>query len=164
MNPVIKYFSAEKSWCIAGAAIAVGSVAIALWFLFRSRQSFQAGMAWPFIILGIIFFMICFSVARRSDGDASRVTSMLATDQASLVSTELPRMVTVMRNFTVIISLEIAFLLASVSLLIWANLSMTWRGVMTGLLIQASWLLVFDLFARARGAVYMNYLEGVIKT
>jgi hypothetical protein len=164
MNPAIKYFTSEKNWCIVGAMIAVLSVAIALWFLLRSRQPFQTGIAWPFLILGIVFFIICASVAFRSNSDASRVSKMITGDRTSIASQEIPRMTAVMRNFTVIISLEIAFLVASISLLLLANLTTTWKGAMTGLLVQASWLLIFDMFARARGAEYLTYLESIVKT
>jgi len=164
MNPVIRYFSAEKAWCSGGAIIAILSVAVALWFFFRVRQPFQTGMAWPFLVLGIIFFIICLSVARRSDGDAARVEALISQNQPGLRSEELPRMTGVMRNFTIIISLEVVFLLTSISLLVWGNLSIAWRGAMTGLLIQAAWLFVFDMFARSRGGVYLNYLKTLAES
>ena len=161
MNPAVKYFSLERTWCTVGVAIAAISILIALWFFFKVKQPFQTGMAYPFMLLGIVFFVICLSVALRSSGDLARVTNMIEQDRGALASVEVPRMAAVMRNFTVIIILEVTFLLVSGSLLLWVNLSPQWKGAMTGLLIQATWLFVFDLFANSRGKVYANYLEGL---
>jgi len=147
---------------MGGVFIAVISVIVALWFLIRVRQPFQTGIAWPFVILGVIFFVICLSVALRSDADLARVTSMIESDRAGLATKELPRMAAVMRNFTVIISIEVLFLVASISTLLFMNLSVHTKGVMTGLLMQASWLFIFDMFARSRGADYYNYLRSVV--
>src|SRR5262245_50481185 len=98
MNPIIRYFSAEKAWCSVGAAIAVLSAGVALWFFLKGRNAFQTGLAWPFLILGILFFIICLSVALRSDADATRVTTMVNGDLTTLKGVELPRMTAVMRN------------------------------------------------------------------
>jgi len=162
MNPVVKYFSAERIWCTAGATIAVISIVLALWFFFKVKQPFQTGMAYPFMLMGIAFFAICLSVAFRTSGDLARVTAMIEQDRAALASVEVPRMTAVMRNFTIIIVLEVTFLLVSGSLLLWANLSPAWKGAMTGLLIQASWLFVFDLFAQSRGKTYATYLQSLV--
>jgi hypothetical protein len=161
MNPVVKYFSAEKMWCTGGAMIAILSIGIALLFFLRIKQPLQTGMAWPFLILGFIFFVICLSVALRSGADASRVSLWVDTSKENLTSQELPRMIGVMRNFTIIISLEVVFVLVSITCLFAMNLSTLTRGVMLGLLIQAGWLLIFDMFARSRGADYLSYLKSV---
>jgi hypothetical protein len=162
MNPVVKYFSAERAWCTIGAALALLSILVALWFFMRVKQPFQTGVAYPFLSLGIIFFTICLSVALRSQADISRVMTMIDNDLGSLRSIEVPRMNGVMRTFSIIIVIEITFVCTSAALLFFANLSPVWRGVMTGLLIQAGWLLIFDLFAQNRGREYANYLQGVV--
>jgi hypothetical protein len=164
MNPAVKYFSLERAWCTAGVAIAAISILIALWFFFRVKQPFQTGMAYPFMLLGIVFFVICLSVALRSSGDLARVTNMIQQDRPALASVEIPRMNTVMRNFTVILVLEVTFLLVSGSLLLWVDLSPSWKGAMTGLLLQAAWLFIFDLFAHSRGKEYAAYLESLLSS
>jgi len=164
MNPVIKYFSAERAWCTAGAAIALISVLVSLWFFFRIKQPFQTGMGYTFLLLGILFFIICVSVAWRTQADIARVSMMIGSDIASLKTVEIPRMNSVMRTFSIIIGIEITFVLASAALLFFANLSPTWKGAMTGLLVQAGWLLVFDLFAQSRGREYDSYLQSLVGT
>jgi hypothetical protein len=163
MNPIIRYFSAERLWCTGGAIIAVASIGIACWFLFRVRQPFQSGMAWPFLGLGILFFTICLSVAIRSTSDIARVTSMVKSNLPGIASEEQPRMSAVMRTFTIIIAVETAFVVASIAILLLADPSPVWRGVTTGMLVQAGWLLIFDLFARYRGAQYYEYLNGLMQ-
>lgn len=162
MNPAIKYFSLERTWCTVGVAIAAISILVALWFFFKVKQPFQTGMAYPFAALGVVFFAICLSVAMRSSGDMTRVTNMIEQDRAALASIEVPRMAGVMRNFSIILVLEVTFLVVSGSLLLWATLSPAWKGAMTGLLIQATWLFIFDLFAQSRGKEYANYLQRLV--
>jgi hypothetical protein len=161
MSPVVKYFYAEKIWCAAGAGLAVLSIVLALWFLLRVRHPLQTGMAWPFMLLGLIFFVICLTVALRSNSDASRVSSWLADGKSNLASQELPRMTGVMKTFTVIISVEVLMLAASISCLLFLNMTRFTRGVILGILLQCCWLFIFDMFARSRGAEYLNYIKSV---
>lgn len=162
VSPVIKYYTAERMWCIAGAVIALASIAIAVWFLFKTKEQYTTGISYPFLVLGIIFFAICASVATRSTADLRRVTDIIQSSPPLLGNGEIPRMQKVMANFNVIIVLELVFVTSSLLVLVFASPSPLWKGVWTGLIIQSAWLLVFDLFARSRGKDYFIFLQSVL--
>jgi hypothetical protein len=160
MNPIVKYFEAEKMYCWIGLAVTVLTIGLALTWLFRTKLPFYNGVAWPFLIFGIFLLLICIGVIIRSPKDIQRVSAMIENNRSSISQEEIPRMDTVMRNFKVIIVVEIVLIALAGGLMLFASLSPLWRGVATGVLYYAAFLLAFDLLAQHRGSIYLEFLKN----
>jgi len=161
MNEVEKYFNAEKIFCLFGAIFGFISLLLAAYFLFKIKQPFYTGMSYPFIALGLFFLIICGSVFVRSPKDVIRVNSMLKNERTLIQTEELPRMEKVIKNFGVIIIVEIIFIVVSLGGIFFINSGLQLRGIFTGILIQSSFLLVFDVLAHHRGKIYFDFLKGI---
>ena len=161
MNPIVKYFDAEKTYCWIGLAVTVFTIALAISWLFRTRITFYNGMAWPFLIFGVFMFSICIGIIFRSPKDTQRVRAMVDSNRSLITAEEIPRMNKVMKNFKVIIFTEIVLIISAVALLVLTSLPAVWRGVAHGVLYYALFLLAFDLLAQHRGGVYLAYLKNL---
>jgi hypothetical protein len=163
MNPVIKYFDAEKTWCIGGLFVGLLTIGFAAYWLIKLKQPFYNGVSWPFLLFGLFISSICIGIIIRSPKDVERVNVIIETNNRLVQSEEIPRMEVVMRNFKVIIIVEIIFILVS-GVLLFPNFSDVWKGVAAGVLFYATFLLVFDLMAQRRGEVYVEFLKSIVKT
>lgn len=162
MNPVLKYFNAERFYC--GIGITIGGIALllALYFWLKVKQPFYVGMAYPLVIVGTFFLIICTGVFFRSPRDIARVQHAIGNDRSHIKSVELPRMDGVMKTFRVIMVVEVVLVAVSALLLLFAPLSPAWKGAMSGLLALAASLLAFDWLAAQRGQVYLDFLKGLV--
>lgn len=161
MTPIEKYFTAERWYCAGGIILGLAAIAVAGYFLLRVREPYYSGMAWPLLVIGLLFLIICVGVFVRSPQDITRVTDYVQANSPLLQSEELPRMARVMKTFKVILIVEVALVVLSVALLLLAPLTPTWKGVFTGILIMALLLLAFDYLADKRGQIYWDYLKGL---
>ena len=99
MEFVNKYFWAERMESLL--FMIVGGLAVILackGWLGEYNELFR-GMAWPFLLVGLIQLIVGASVYFRSPRDARRVNRMLENDPAQIRKEEIPRMEQVMRNF-----------------------------------------------------------------
>lgn len=158
MEPVLKYFQAEKVYCIFGACFAALSLVVALYFLLSVRQPFYSGMAYPFLVMGLFFLVICTTVAHRAPADIARVTSFITENRSLIREQELPRMNNVMTSFRIIIVIELVLIVASVVVLIVLGDKSLIKGIFAGVLIHASFFLLFDLLAQQRAKEYLEFL------
>jgi hypothetical protein len=163
MNPVIKYFSAERFYCAIGIGIGVVAILVAICFLVRIKQPFFNGASYPLLIVGLFFLVICTGVYMRSPKDIVRVNAAIANDPTHVKSIELPRMEKVMSNFRVIMIVEVSLVLISAAGLLFFRLAPTWRGALSSLLILSLLLLAFDWLADKRGNEYHQYLKTITK-
>lgn len=161
MNPIVKYFDAEKTYCWIGLLVTLVTIGLAINWFFRTRVTFYNGMAWPFLILGVLLLVICVGVIIRSPSDIRRVSAMVDNNKSLISAEEIPRMDKVMRNFSVIIIVEITLIVVAGILLLFMNLPIIWRGIAFGILYYALFLLAFDLLAQHRGGVYLAYLKSL---
>jgi len=158
MNPVEKYFTAERWYCAGGIAIGLIASSLALYFFLKVKEPFYSGMGWPFLVLGFFFLIICTGVFFRSPHDIARVNAAIEKKDAHVKDVELPRMDKVMRNFKVIILVEISLIVLS-TVILFLKVSPTMKGAFTGILIMATLLLVFDYLADKRGGEYHRFLK-----
>jgi F0F1-type ATP synthase assembly protein I len=160
MNHAEKYFNAERAECLFGLFLSAVSVGLSGYF-FTIDKSFFRGLAWVFIVFAIIQFIVSIIIVIRSPKDIARVNQFLQTEKSRISSEEIPRMVTVLRNFVVYRYAEIVFIILGLVLYFFQSQDM-WQGVGLGLIIQAGVLLVFDFFAEKRGKVYLSFLKTQI--
>ena len=154
---MVSYFAAEKaeSWLF----ILVGVVALgaSVWLL-RTGSSYR-GMAWPLIAVGLIQLVVGGTVAFRTDAQVAELTAQLASSPSAFQLAEVPRMEVVMRNFALYKGIELALLLVGVALTYAFRQKELVYGIGVGLVMQASLMLVLDLFAERRGDEYLSALR-----
>jgi hypothetical protein len=147
------YFDGEKH---AGLLLAVFAVAV----LVAAATVFRGGPALRSfaVTLGIVALAeIALGVGlyARTGPQVRRLTEQLDSDPEAFYSAEAPRMSRVQRNFVVIEYIELLIVVGSAITAISSKARPGLTGVALGLLISASVLLAFDLFAERRGAEYL---------
>jgi hypothetical protein len=135
---------------------------VAIYFLVKLKQPFYNGMGYSLILLSIGLGSICVGVITRAPKDISRVTSIIESKRSELTATEIPRMTAVQRNFNVFIAGEVVLILICASALFFLSKGSPWRGAAAGVLIYAAYLMMFDTIARARGKVYLDFLNSLV--
>lgn len=160
MEPISRYFNAEKSESLIFIIAGLLAVIIGVWFLFVIKKPFYNGVAFSITAIAIVQLTVGYSVYARSPEDIIRVNQIVKNDQAKIHAQEIPRMKTVMKNFMIYKIIEIVFVVAG--LLFWIVFkSGLLSGIGLGLFIQALLMLVFDLFAESRGKIYISFLESL---
>ena len=162
MEQISKYFNAEKYESILFVLVGLTAIIFAAYFLVKIKQPFYNGMAYSLIIIALIQLTVGSTVYLRSPKDILRVNQILRTDKAKIHTEEIPRMTTVMKNFTIYKWIEIALIIVGVMMFFYFEPMTVWKGVGLGLFIQASFMLVLDFFAESRGKTYLEYLQSLI--
>lgn len=161
MEQITKYFNAEKGESLLFILVGAMAILLSTCFLIKIKQPFYTGMAYPFIAIALIQITVGSSVYFRSPKDILRVNQMVQTDKSKIQSEEIPRMHTVMKNFSVYKWIEIALLLTGLFLLIYFHSNTFWKGVGLGLFVQAGFMLLLDFFAESRGKAYFAFLHSI---
>jgi uncharacterized membrane protein len=163
MENIQLYFKAERAESLVFIAIGIIAFAAGIYFLFSFKKPFYTGIAWPLIIIAVIQIFVGGAVFIRSPKDIARVETMFSTNHHALTTQEIPRMETVMKNFTVYRWIEIALAAVGIILILmrfWGSMS---QGIGTGLFIQSLLMLVADYFAMKRGGQYLDWLQELVK-
>lgn len=154
---MLSYFTAEKRESLLFMAVGIAAIVASI-LLYRASSPFR-GMMIPLVLVGLIQIGVGGSVFFRTDQQIADLTAQLDKDPAGLVKAEIPRMDKVMTNFTVYKTVEIALLALGIAL------TFLYRGrdfpysAGIGLILQASLMLVLDLFAEHRGEIYLEQLR-----
>lgn len=156
---VEKYFNAEKAESLLFVLVGLAAIISALWFLIQVKKPFYSGMAWPLIAVAVIQLTVGFTVYFRSPKDISRVNALLTQGKEKAIAEEVPRMHTVIKNFTIYRVVEIVLLLIGLGMLFFLKSNAMLMGIGTGLAIQASFMLLLDYFAEKRAHAYLNFIE-----
>ncbi|MFO0601795.1 MAG: hypothetical protein U0324_01415 [Polyangiales bacterium] len=152
------YFAGEKS---AGLLLAVvGALALA-WggLVLRGGAGDLRGALWPVMLIGALQVAIGVGLTARTDGQAAALRAQLDRSPAAFFAAERPRMEKVQRNFVWIEWVEVALLAIGVALALgWKGSPVAW-GVGAGMVLQAGFMLAFDLLAERRGAAWLDALR-----
>ena len=161
MNQIDKYFNAEKYESVLFVLVGVIAVAVAIYFFVKLKQPFYNGMAYPLIGVALIQIIVGTSVYIRSPKDITRVNEIVKVDQSRIEKEEIPRMITVMKNFNTYKWVEIALLVIGLCMFLYFPKMSLLTGVGLGLLIQSSFMLILDFFAESRGKEYLEFLKSL---
>lgn len=157
---VITYFSAEKResllFLMAGAA-AVGASGY-LWITGSPHRA----MAWPLTAVALIQIVVGWTVYTRTGRQVKDLHTLLARDRVAYAAAEIPRMETVEKSFRVYKAVEIALLAAGLAGIFLFRDRMALHAVASGLVLQAGLMLVFDLYAESRAAVYVEQIRRLV--
>lgn len=150
------YFDSEKS---AGLVlVGVGAIACAWAAVVRRGFSDAAGMFWPLVIIGVLQLAIGAGLAARTPSQVAGLRATMERSQPELLAAETPRMEKVQRNFVGIEVVEAVLLAVGVALALGFKGTPYLSEVGMGLALQATVMLVFDLLAERRGALYLAAL------
>ena len=161
MNPIEKYFYAEKYESVFFVLVGIMSILVAIYFFVKVKQAFYNGMAYPLIAVALIQIIVGSSVYFRCSKDIVRVTEIVQTDKAKIQTEEIPRMKIVMNNFVIYRWVEFILLIIGMVMFIYFPKNSILKGIGLGLFIQSGFMLLLDFFAESRGRVYLDYLQSI---
>lgn len=161
MDPIQKYFYAERFESLIFMGVGAAAIALALYGWFYKTDPLWKGIAYPLVIIGLIQIAVGATVFFRTPSDILRVTEIVEKDPGRIRSEELPRMEAVLKNFVTIRYVEIAMVGIGAALIIFFGGSPLWKGVGAGLAVQAAVSLLLDFFAEKRGHEYFEYLKTI---
>ena len=150
------YFNGEKyaGLVLAGAAVAAIVIAIVM---FRAAGEFRS-FAITLGVLALAEIALGAGLYLRTGPQVAHLEEQLRSSAPSFHAAESARMARVQRNFVVIEYVELCLIVATAIAAVWLKSKAGASGVALGLLINASILLAFDVFAERRGAQYVTAL------
>src|ERR1700754_1261931 len=157
---IYRYFIAEKQESLLFLIVGIVAVILAVvcWFFIKSNPSFYKGAAIPLLAIGLIQTVVGYTVYSRTDRQQKDIAYNIGMEPLAYTkTTELPRMKCVMKNFVAYRWVEIAFIIAGLTLifLFRQNADRTfWYGLGVALAVQAMIMLGADYFAESRGKIY----------
>lgn len=157
LDPLQSYFDGEKQTALCCLALGLVAGASAV-FLGRAAGSFRA-MAVPVALVGVLQIAIGVGLYLRTDPQVAALRAELAAEPAAGREKELARMQRVNRNFGIVEIAEATLLLIGLGLALFMRSRPAVMAVGMGILVQASVMLVFDLFAEQRARVYTAWLR-----
>ena len=110
------YFTAEKHGGLLLIALAVASLALAI-YLFATKSLFSP-MAWPVLVLGGIELVIGVTVAGRASAQIAEIEAGLQSKRTVTITAEIERMARVNGTFELIKKVEIALIAVSILFMI----------------------------------------------
>jgi hypothetical protein len=163
MNPIIKYFNAEKAESLLFISFGVFAILLSVYFLFFIKEIFWKGLAIPLLFFSIIQIVIGATIYTRSPKDNLRVETILKYEPGKIQSEEIPRIEKVMKNFVYYRYFEITMIFLGIILMYALSDYGFWKGFGLGLFIQCAVLLSLDFFAERRGYIYIQYLKELVE-
>lgn len=167
-----KYFIAEKKESKFFMLIGVAGIIAGAILFFAGKTSFYKGAAFPPAVIGVIMFIVGYTIYRRSDEDRKRNVYAYDMNPAELRDKELPRMKKVMKNFASYRWTEIFLAVFGLALFFRfyvvcegdaCRFSFFRKGMGLTLTIMSVIALVADYFAERRGKIYLQGLESFTK-
>lgn len=159
MNPIVKYFNAEKAESLLFISFGVFAFFLSIYFFFFIKEGFCRGLAIPLVFFSIVQIVIGTTIFTRSPKDSIRVENTIKYEPHKIQSEEIPRMEKVMKNFVLYRYFEITMLFLGIILMYALSNYGFWKGFGLGLFIQCAVLLSLDFFAERRGHFYVEYLK-----
>jgi uncharacterized membrane protein len=141
------------------------ALVLAIVFYFVCKTPFYKGAALPLLIVGLLLGVVGFTVYKRSDSDRIRNVYAYDMNPGELETKELPRMVTVMKNFVIYRYTEIFLAIIGTVLFFYFRNNADrqfWCGLGCTLAIMALTALAADYFAEKRGKIYINGLKEFV--
>ncbi len=160
-----KYFTGEKQESLLFLGVGIAAFVLAVVFYFFVKTPFYRGAALPLLFIGLLLGVVGYTVYKRSDSD--RIRNVYAYDMApgDLKTKEIPRMVSVMKNFVVYRYTEILLGITGLALFFYFRNNAAqqfWKGLGCTLAIMALIALTADYFAEKRGKIYISGLQQFV--
>jgi hypothetical protein len=107
------------------------------------------------VLIALIQLGVGGSVYFRTDTQVAELSAQMSAEPAAYKAAELARMDKVSKNFEIYKVIEIVLLAAGIVMAYALRRSEVFYGVAVGLIMQASVMLVLDLFAERRADTYV---------
>jgi hypothetical protein len=157
---MLEYFAAERRESLL--FISIGVVAVAAgWTLFRGQSAFRAA-AYPLIAIATVQIVVGLAVYMRTDGQVAALSTQLASTPIDFRTDETARMVRVMASLKLYKVIEIVLILAAVTMIGAFRTPSAAFAIGSGLLLQASVMLVADIVAEHRGQLYLDAVARLV--
>jgi hypothetical protein len=163
MNPIVKYFNAERAESLLFIGFGVFAILLSVYFFFFVKDFFWKGLATPLVFFSIIQIIIGATIFTRSPKDNLRVETILKYEPHKIQSEEIPRMEKVIKSFVYYRYFEIAMIFLGIILMYALSNYGFWKGFGLGLFIQCTILLSLDFFAEKRGHIYLEHLKELVE-
>jgi hypothetical protein len=150
------YFSAEKQAMLPIIVIGLVATVAAGWLTFGAGA--LRGMAIPLGLIGLLELGVGVAVYARTDSQVAALDDQRARDAQAMITAESTRMAGVMNAFTIIKIVEVVLIALGAGLAWSLSRSDFWFAFGVGLVVQATVMLVFDLFAERRAGPYVEAL------
>jgi uncharacterized membrane protein len=159
MEFVKDYFNSEKAASFLFMGIGIFSTLFSLYSWLMFKKPFYAGIAYPFLLLGLVEIAVGVTVYMRAPKDTERVENYLVLEPEKIQSEEIPRMERVMKSFVTIRYAELILIAVGVVMMYYTGQSQQIKGIGFGLFFQCAMMLSADYFAERRAAQYLNRLR-----
>ena len=157
LGPLFQYFRAEKNAGLFCLALGVCALLFSGW-LWRAGEAFRA-MAFPVALVALLQIAIGGVLALRTDRQVSKLVTGLENRPAQAKAEEIARMSRVNASFRLVEVAEVILIVTGLVLALALRSRPAVMAVGMGVLLQATLMLVFDLFAEHRAHLYEAWLQ-----
>lgn len=158
-SELLSYFEGERQGALGFGAMGVVACLLAL-VVWRWAAHYRA-MLYPLLIVAAIQIAVCFVIYLRTPAQSQRLLAQLRDAPAAYRAEEGKRMAGVNLSFQIIEIVELVMMAAGLALCFGRRDDLTWFAVGVGLILQGSAMLVGDLTAHRRGAIYAKAIEAL---
>lgn len=159
LKTMTDYFVGEKQESMLFMLAALLAMGLALWLWAHGHR--LRWMALPLVVVALLQGVVGVTIFARTDAQLTTLSTQLAIAPAQFQQAETKRMQTVLANFRLYKSVELALLVLGACLIAFFSKWDAATGVGIGLVLQAGFTLALDLFAEARGEAYLRALADM---
>jgi len=160
IKEMTEYFTAEKQESLMFMAVGLLAIAVAVWLWANGHR--LRFMAVPLVVIALMQMVVGTTVYLRTETQLKGLITQSQSAPAQFKQDEVSRMQTVMKNFNIYKTIEMALLILGVCLIGFLQRFDVAAGVGAGLVLQAAFTLALDMFAEARGQEYIAVLERIV--
>ena len=159
LKEMTDYFVGEKQESVLFMLAALMALGLAIWLWTQGHR--LRWMALPLVVVALMQLVVGVTIFSRTDAQLAKLSTQLVSAPAEFKQAETERMQTVMANFKLYKSVELALLVLGACLVAFFSKWDAATAIGIGLVLQASFTLALDLFAEARGEGYLRALAGM---
>jgi hypothetical protein len=160
IKEMTEYFTAEKQESLLFIAVGLIAIGVAVWLWANGHR--LRFMAVPLVVIALMQMVVGTTVYLRTETQLKGLITQSQSAPAQFKQDEVSRMQTVMKNFNIYKTIEMALLILGVCLIGFLQRFDVAAGVGAGLVLQAAFTLALDMFAEARGQEYIAVLERIV--
>lgn len=160
IKEMTEYFTAEKQESLLFIAVGLIAIGVAVWLWANGHR--LRFMAVPLVVIALMQMVVGTTVYLRTETQLKGLITQSQSAPAQFKQDEVSRMQTVMKNFNIYKTIEMALLILGVCLIGFLQRFDVAAGVGAGLVLQAAFTLALDMFAEARGQEYIVVLERIV--
>ena len=115
INPLNSYFSAEKQESVIFITVGLVAIGVSTWLWMNGHR--LKSMAYPLVVIALMQMVVGVSIYLRTDHQIATLSAQLQQEPAALKAQEIPRMQTVMKNFSIYKAVEMVLLILGLGML-----------------------------------------------